>query len=81
MKNLANEYEQVKKNNFQLKFTYPTKEEMEHMNIVNRDKSPEVKNTIQKSEKNLFDFIEDLKSGKLKKEDLPKDLLDELKNL
>lgn len=81
MKNLAKEYEQVKKNDFQLKFIYPTKKDMEHMNIVNRDKSPEVKNTIQKSEKNLFDFIEDLKSGKLKKEDLPKDLIEELKNL
>jgi superfamily I DNA and RNA helicase len=79
MQGLINEYERVKENNFQLKFTYPTKEQMEHMNIVNRDMSPEEKNKIKKSEKNLSEFLDDLKNGKLRKEDLPKDLIEQLK--
>ncbi|MDX9743640.1 MAG: ATP-binding domain-containing protein [Arcobacteraceae bacterium] len=81
MQGLKNEYERVKENNFQLKFTYPTKEQMEHMNIVNRDMSPEEKNKIKKNEKNLSELLDDLKNGKLKKEDLPKDLIEQLKEL
>ncbi len=81
MVNLEKEYQKVKENNFQLKFTYPTKEQMEHMNIVNRDMSPEEKSKIKKNEKNLAEFLDDLKNGKLKKEDLPKDLIEQLKEL
>lgn len=81
MQKLAEEYSRVKENNFELKFTYPTKEQMEHMNIVNRDMSPEEKNKIQRSEKNISEFLDDLKNGKLKKEDLPKELIEQLKEL
>ena len=81
MVNLNKEYQKVKENNFHLKFTYPTKEQMEHMNIVNRDMSPEEKSKIKKNEKNLAEFLDDLKNGKLKKEDLPKDLIEQLKEL
>lgn len=81
MEKLADEYEKVKSKNFELRFKYPTQEEMEHMNIVNRDMSPEEKNKIQKNERNLFELLADLKSGKLKKEDLPKEQIDQLKEL
>jgi len=81
MQKLADEYNRVKENNFELKFTYPTKEQMEHMNIVNRDMSPEEKNKIKRSEKNISEFLYDLKNGKLKKEDLPKELIEQLKEL
>ncbi len=54
---------------------------MEHMNIVNRDMSQEEKNKIIKNEKNISEFLDDLKNGKLKKEDLPKELIEQLKEL
>lgn len=81
MINLEKEYIKVKGNSFKLKFNYPTLEEMEHMNIVNRDMSPEEKNKIIKNEKNISEFLDDLKNGKLKKEDLPKELIEQLKEL
>ncbi|MFW3372709.1 DEAD/DEAH box helicase [Aliarcobacter butzleri] len=81
MINLEKEYIKVKENSFKLKFNYPTLEEMEHMNIVNRDMSPEEKNKIIKNEKNISEFLDDLKNGKLKKEDLPKELIEQLREL
>lgn len=59
MINLEKEYIKVKGNSFKLKFNYPTLEEMEHMNIVNRDMSPEEKNKIIKNEKNISEFLDD----------------------
>jgi len=79
MKSLSQEFDRVKKNNFKLKFRYPTKDERAHMNIVNRDMSLEEKNILQKNTKNIDVLLEDLKSGKTKKEDLPKKQIDELK--
>jgi superfamily I DNA and RNA helicase len=78
MQGLKNEYKRVKENNFQLKFKYPTEEQMKHMNIVNRDMSPEEKSKIKKNEQNLLELLDDLKTGKLKKEDLSKDLIERL---
>lgn len=81
MQTLINEYQQVKQNQFKLNFKYPTKEEREHMNIVNRDMSFEEKTTVKKNQKNLVEVMEDLREGKIKKEDIPASLLDDLKSL
>ena len=81
MKKLVDEYEKVKENGFKLKFKYPTQVEREHMNIVNRDMSPEEKNKLKKNERTLTELLEDLKGGKIKKEDLPREVLEELKTL
>ncbi|MDG5493236.1 DEAD/DEAH box helicase [Psychroserpens sp. SPM9] len=81
MVGLKKEYKKVKKNDFSLTFKYPTAEEREHMNIVNRDMSAQEKNRVEKNQQNLGDLFNDLKEGKILKEDLPKDLIDQLRNL
>lgn len=81
MQQLIDEYNQVKENNFQLKFIYPTRTEREHMNIVNRDMSVEEKSKRKKNEQNLHDLLRDLKDGKIKKEDIPSDMLEGLRTL
>ncbi len=81
MTGLINEFQKVKDNDFSLTFKYPTKEEREHMNIVNRDMSSQEKNRVQKNQKNLSEVLKDLKEGKIKKEDLPQELIDEIKKM
>lgn len=81
MRRLKEEYEIVKSNDFSLKFTYPTAEEREHMNIVNRDMSEQEKYKIQTNQKNLIQLIKDIREGKIQKEDLPKDIIKELKSV
>jgi len=81
MVGLKNEFEKVKENNFALSFKYPTEEERKHMNIVNRDMSAQEKNRIQKNQQNLGDLLKDLSEGKIHKEDIPQELLDQLRNL
>lgn len=81
MKELKKEYLVVKNNTFKLNFRYPTAEEREHMNIVNRDMSTHEKNKIEKSSKNLKELFDDIINGKIQKEDLPKELREKLKKL
>ncbi|MEQ8241263.1 MAG: ATP-binding domain-containing protein [Cyclobacteriaceae bacterium] len=81
MEGLRQEFIKVKENNFSLAFKYPTKDEREHMNIVNRDMSTEEKNRIQKNQKNLAQVLDDLRDGKIRKEDLPTELVEEIKKL
>lgn len=81
MKLLKAEYQKVKENNFNLRFTYPTQEQMEHMNLVNRDMTPEEKGAIKKNERFLNQLLDDLAAGRIQKEDLPKELTEKLKQL
>ncbi|HEA19407.1 MAG TPA: helicase [Pricia antarctica] len=78
---LKEEFKKIKKNKFGLTFNYPTAEEREHMNIVNRDMSTQEKNRVQKNQQNLGDLLKDLNEGKIQKEDLPKELIDQLRSL
>ena len=79
MQNLSEEFDKVKEQKFILNFPYPTKDQRNHMNIVNRDMSSEEKNNLQKNKKNLNNLLVDLKNGNVKKEDLPQETIDELK--
>ena len=81
MKGLEKEFQLVKNNNFSLKFEYPTEEERRHMNIVNRDMSSQEKSSISKHQTNAVSLLEDLKTGKIQKEDLSDNLISELKSL
>lgn len=81
MKGLEKEYRKVKENEFSLSFTYPNAKEREHMNIVNRDMSAQEKDTIQRNQRNIAVLLTDLKEGKILKEDLPSELIEEIKKL
>jgi len=81
MQKLALEFQLVKENKFTLNFKYPTEEERKNMNIVNRDMSAEEKNKLIKNEKSIIELLEDLKSGRIQKENLSTEMLEELKIL
>lgn len=81
MEGLKQEFQLVKDNGFSLKFKYPTEEERVHMNIVNRDMSVQERDNISKHKTNAMSLLEDLKSGKILKEDLSNELILELKAL
>lgn len=78
---LTEEFNKVKENDFKLKFKYPTKEEREHMNIVNRDMSSEEKTNLKSNQESLSYIVDSLKKGRIKKEDLSKEAIAELKSL
>lgn len=81
MISLEKEFNQVKLNEFSLTFKYPTQAERRHMNIVNRDMSAQEKGRIQKNQANLSELLEDLQSGRIQKEDLPAELIEQIKKL
>lgn len=81
MNKLIDEYEQVKGHHFTLDFNYPTKQERDHMNIVNRDMSNAEKSKVQKSKVNLASLIEELENGQIYLDDLGEEQLSKLRAL
>jgi superfamily I DNA and RNA helicase len=81
MKELQKEFEEVKKNNFELKFIYPTAEERKKLNIVNRDMSKQEREKLQKKSASLDDLIQSLTNGEIHKEDLSEESRNKLKDL
>lgn len=81
MQGLISEFKMVKSNDFNLAFKYPSEEERKHMNIVNRDMSLNEKSIVQKTQKDFASILSGLQDGKILKEDLPQDLVDQLKKL
>jgi len=80
MKGLEEEFKKVKVNKYKLSFKYPTEEEMERLNILHRDLTEEDIKVITESNREGKNLLNKLKSGKLQKEDLNKDLLEQLRN-
>ena len=81
MKALQQEFEEVKKNNFELKFTYPTAAEREKLSIVNRDMTELERNKLQKKSASVDDLIQSLINGEIHKEDLSEEARQRLKEL
>jgi superfamily I DNA and RNA helicase len=80
MKGLVEEFERVRVENFVLKFTYPSEEERRRMNLINRDMSPRERDRIAKQKRNLREFAEALNKGEIHKEDLPPEVLKQLRD-
>ena len=70
MKKLRREFLAVKTNNFQLKFTYPSRELREKLNIVNRDMSNAEKEKVKKVDKSLGELLDSLSKGEINIEDI-----------
>lgn len=70
MRNLINEFQQVKNNDFVLDFTYPDDELLDKLRIVHRDLSPEEKRRLVQKKNQLADLVKDLESGELLLDDL-----------
>lgn len=79
MRKLEAEYQKVKQKDFNLQFTYPTEEERQEMNLVNRDMSPKERERITRKQKDLAGLLEALEKGEIYKEDLPPEMLDRLR--
>lgn len=80
MTGLVEEFNKVKEKDFVLEFTYPTEEERKEMNLINREINPKERNLIAKSRSNLKELIEALEKGEIQKEDLPQDLVNQLRD-
>ncbi|MFM6076109.1 MAG: hypothetical protein ACKPB9_31735, partial [Dolichospermum sp.] len=74
------EFEEVKSRNFVLEFTYPTEQERKQMKVINRDKSPQERESITKQKRTLKELVTSLEKGLVRKEDLPEEELEKLKN-
>ena len=74
MKDLMYEYDQLKRNDFELRFIYPTSAQRERMKIVHRDMTSTEHQRLTSRRKGLSELIEDLKSGAIRQEDLSEDL-------
>ena len=81
MKELIQEYERLKDRNFELHFTYPTKEEREQLKLVHRDMTTAERKRLRARERSLSDLIADLESGSVYPEDLDPQLMAKLKEL
>ncbi len=82
MDNLIQEFETVKKNNFELHFRYPTQQEIDEMNVIHRDISNEETQEITEIEKiynSMLDAANKIKSGKLMLQDLSPKMQEMLK--
>ena len=80
MTGLVEEFNKVKEKDFVLEFTYPTEEERKEMNLINREINPKERSLIAKSRSNLKELIEALEKGEIQKEDLPQDLVNQLRD-
>ena len=81
MKSLVEEYNKIEAQNFKLAFKYPNKKVREKLNIIHRDKSRFEEEKIEKRVTDMFDLLKDIKNGNMYKEDIPSELLAELKEL
>jgi superfamily I DNA and RNA helicase len=81
MSNLRLEFDRVKANDFTLKFKYPTKEQIEKMNLINRDLSRGDKQIIRNDIEAITEMIERIKAGKNQIEDYPEEIQKMIKTL
>ena len=79
MKELIKEYEELKERNFELRFTYPTREQREQLRLVHRDMTTVERRRLENRQQNLDALINDIRSGSVHLEDLNKRTVDELR--
>jgi len=75
MLQLTEEFKKVYYNDFKLTFLYPTVEERQQLNIVNRDMTVEEKRRIDQKKVNLEEILRSLESGETVIEDYPEETL------
>ena len=81
MKAIEAEYESVRDRNFELRFTCPTEELRERLRPAHGDTTEGGHDRLQKRGRDLDDLINDLASGRVRREDLGAEKLEALKSL
>ena len=79
MEELKKEYDKLKEKNFELQFTYPTKQQREQLQIIHRDMTAEDRKRLQNRGENLNRLVTELESGEVYLEDLDEETLDRLR--
>lgn len=70
MKRLMEEFGRLCADNYELRFVYPTAQQRKGMRVVHRDRSSADIERVERHRSNLSQVLEDLRSGKVYKEDL-----------
>ncbi|MCG7929951.1 MAG: ATP-binding domain-containing protein [Candidatus Thiodiazotropha lotti] len=81
MEALKQEFDEVKANEFTLRFKYPTENERKHINIVNRDMTEEERRRVKRKKDDLAQLLDDLEKGRVFAEDLGAEQLQRLRTL
>ncbi|OHT78139.1 hypothetical protein BKG69_15955 [Mycobacteroides chelonae] len=76
---LAQELDAVKTNGFQLRFQYPNEAQREHLSIIHRELSTAAQAELSEAGDTMRKFIQRVRSGELYKQDLPSEILDQLR--
>ena len=79
MVGLSEEFDQIKNANFSLNFRYPTQNEREKMNIVNRDRSINQRKVLERKNRELDGILEILDRGELCIDDFPSETINRLR--
>lgn len=79
MDKLIEEFDEVRANDFRLRFRYPTEDERKHLNIVNRDMTEDEKRRVRQKKGELAQLLEDLETGRVYVEDLGTDQVKRLR--
>lgn len=81
MERLRDEFAQARENDFSLVFRYPTKEQIDAMNTINRDMTNDEKQAIKGDVAALNEMLARIRSGKAYLEDYPEEVQELLANL
>lgn len=81
MRQLIDEYEKIVEADYALSFHYPTAEQIARMKKIHRDRSVDEQKRIEQSIGGVADLLDMIRAGELSVEQLPAELLSEVKNL
>ena len=81
MRSIEAEYGRLVENDFELRFTYPSQEQREHLRIVHRDMTDSERERVRKSKKEIENLVDDLESGNLHVDDLDDEMTAKLQKL
>ncbi len=70
---LKSEFEKLKARHFELRFTYPTAEQREHLRVIHSDMNAEESKRHKNRDKHLVDLLKELETGEVRIEDLDED--------
>jgi superfamily I DNA and RNA helicase len=78
---LTREYEKIKSAPYVLDFVYPTKEQINRMRRIHRDRSEQEQKKLNKKVSEFSDIIEMIKRGEVSIDTLPADFVEELRKI
>ena len=78
---LTDEYQMLARSDYQLRFRYPTEQELAKMRIVHRDLTSAEGRLVSGHKMNVSKLIADLEAGNLYAEDFGEDIADKLRTL